>query len=117
MKRTDEDKQKALDDVKHADFLYHLATKPVTSPHRYTLDEIEALRTFGALKCANAPHLLSLVADYLPSGRDEQAMIGGYVVFMLMNKVPGQPLDYDTFWEKDEETREEIRQAFKVARM
>ena len=42
-------------------------------------------------------------------------MSGGYAVFILMTKIPGEQLNYDTFWGKDEEEREAIRRAFKVA--
>ncbi|KAF1946771.1 hypothetical protein EJ02DRAFT_418131 [Clathrospora elynae] len=44
-------------------------------------------------------------------------MAGGYAVFMLMNKLPEEPLDYDMFWKKEEQTREDIWRAFKVALM
>jgi hypothetical protein len=61
--------------------------------------------------------MIGYAADYMLEGVDEQAMMGGYTVFMLMNKIPGEPLSYDMFWKKDEKTREEIRVAFKEALM
>lgn len=44
-------------------------------------------------------------------------MSGGYVAFILMTKVPGEALNYEKFWAKDQKTREDIRRAFKAALM
>jgi len=55
--------------------------------------------------------------DYAEDRRDEQAMVGGFAIFLLMTKVPGECIEYNMFWSKTEEQREEIRHAFKKAVM
>jgi hypothetical protein len=117
MKRSAKEKEEALADVKHADALLHLATEPADVPHQETLDEVRALRHFEKMKCTRAPHRLSYSEDYTLKGVDELAMRGGYTVFMLMNKIPGEALSYDAYWKKDEKVREEVRGAFTKALM
>lgn len=102
-------------DADHARQLYKQATQPVDYPHESTLREARALELFGETECAYTPHLLDFASDYMLDGVDDDSMPGGYVVFILMNKVPGEQLDWDLFWDKEEATREEIRRAFKTA--
>jgi hypothetical protein len=46
---------------------------------------------------------------------DSMVLPGGYIVFILMDKLPGKPiLD---FWDYDLETRNRIREAFKSSWM
>lgn len=101
----------------HANGLYYLATHGVKSPHRFTIDERDALDHFGVSECKNTPHLLGYSAEYISEGLDPNAMPKGYTAFILMTKAPGEALDYEMFWEKDEKTRENIRRAFKAALM
>ncbi|KAF1828219.1 hypothetical protein BDW02DRAFT_260714 [Decorospora gaudefroyi] len=117
MERSAEDSQEALSDLEEANQLFSSATKPADRPHQDTLYEIPALHHLSEVDCAYTPHLLGYMADYMMDGVDDQAMAGGYTVFMLMNKISGEPLGHDLFWKKDVETREEIRRAFKVALM
>ncbi|KAF2853488.1 hypothetical protein T440DRAFT_444385 [Plenodomus tracheiphilus IPT5] len=107
--------KKALEDIQDADYLYRLATNPADRLHEYTENEIRALRRLTEVKCAYAPRLLDSAMDNVLEEVDEQAMPGGYAVFMLMTKVPGEALDWKTFWSLDQDAREEVRCAFKVA--
>lgn len=111
------EQEQALQGYKYFARLYENAINPVDTPHVFTTNEMNALRIFGDSKCQNVPHLLSYWEGSMPEGVDEQAMPGGSLTIMLMNKLPGKPLDYDTFWNKKEETQEAIRCAFKVALM
>ncbi|RMZ67476.1 Vacuolar sorting-associated VPS28 [Pyrenophora seminiperda CCB06] len=102
----------------HAKELLHIATQPVNWPHKHTVDEVAALDIFDKVELAHAPRLLGFAGESTAKGvDDDEAMHEGYTVFMLMNKLPGVTLNEDKFWNKDEETREEIRRAFKVALM
>lgn len=88
---------------------------PTDIPHHHTLDETRALRYLGETKCSYAPHLLQDTAEVGAEWVDEKTMGYGYVVFILMTKVPGERMDYGMFWSKSEEKREQIRRAFKTA--
>jgi hypothetical protein len=46
---------------------------------------------------------------------DQIAMPGGYMICVLMTKLPGEQLDYYKFWKAPIEEREEDRKAFKTA--
>jgi hypothetical protein len=105
----------AVDDANEAEQLLQLATQPTDIPHHYTIDETRALRYLCETKCAYTPHLLQVTAEVGAEWVDEKAMGDGYVVFILMTKVPGERMDYDMFWSKVEGKREEIRRAFKTA--
>jgi len=104
-----------LDDANKAERLLHQATHSAEVPHRYTIHEVRALRYFGKHKCTRAPHLLGLaVTDVVPCV-DEQGMVGGYALYMLMTKIPGRRVDHEMFWGKSEAERETIRRSFKEA--
>jgi hypothetical protein len=106
-----------LDSIQYGDTLRYIATNPVELPHQYTFDEIKGLRKFEKTQCAYTPHLLQVVGDWLPAGVDKEAMEGGFAVFMLMTKVPGEPLTYEMMNGKTTAERDEIRAAFKTAMM
>ena len=87
----------------------------------YTVQEIESLERVTAAHCSATPQLLGVRVD----AQDESIltweglqwwMPGGYVVYILMTKVPGQSLE--TFWDEGlftAQDRHEIRQAFRKA--
>lgn len=116
-KMSTEEQEHVLQGYKYVARLYDNAINPVDTPHVSTTRETDALRIFGDSKCQNVPHLLSYWEGSMPEGVDKQAMPGGFLTIMLMNKLPGEPLDYDTFWNKKEEIQEAIWCAFKVALM
>jgi len=108
---------KAFEDYQYFARLHDNAVNQTDTPHISTTREMNALKALGKSNCQNAPHLLSYWEGSMPAGVDKQAMPGGFALIMLMNKLPGESLDYNTFWNKTEETREAIRDAFKVALM
>ncbi|EDU47626.1 predicted protein [Pyrenophora tritici-repentis Pt-1C-BFP] len=108
---------KALQEYEYFSRLYHNAVKTVDTPHIFTTHEMNALKLFVEFNCQYVPHLLSSWEGPMPEGLDEQAMPGGFLKIILMNKLPGESLDYTTFWDKDKKTRKAIRRAFKVALM
>lgn len=82
--------------------------QPVDVPNEATLHERDALYHFWKMKTGNVPHLLAAVQDVLEPGVDEQAMVGGYVVFILMTKVPGKPI-VDEYWDVSRRARRDSR--------
>ncbi|KAH9863893.1 hypothetical protein J1614_009825, partial [Plenodomus biglobosus] len=113
--RANEAYNKAREKVEHAESLFSLATEPGFDLHEDTKSEITALRRLQQHKCAHAPHLLDIASVEATEEVDEQAMPGGYAVFMLMTKVPGEVLTQQAFWNMEEDMREQIRRAFKMA--
>ncbi|KAF7569236.1 hypothetical protein A1F94_006894 [Pyrenophora tritici-repentis] len=95
-----------------------LATKPTDKLNDDTTKEFAALTHFKNGEFTHAPHILGFAVDNTAEEADDtEAMLGGYVVFMLMNKLPGEQITWAKCWSKEEKTREEIRCAFKVALM
>lgn len=97
--------------------MLRIATHPVDTPHEFTKQEIEALWHLRRENCGSTPQLLNTIGDFPAPGVDEQEMVDGYAVFILMTKVPGEPLTYDKYWKLLESERDEIRAAFKEALM
>ncbi len=103
----------------------------------YTVQEIETLKRLTAENCSATPILLAVKVDVQDkssvlnsSGKpgfssrwDDDVqwwMPGGYIVYILMNKLPAEPLNYNTYWRGQlftMEDRNEVRSAFKKAYM
>lgn len=97
----------------------------------YTEQEIESLERVTAACCSATPKLLAVKIEtqdeslfdsqdslelqrYL--GNVKWWMPGGYVVYILMSKLPGQPLG--SFWDEkvfSPRDRQEIRDSFRIA--
>ncbi|KAH4066842.1 hypothetical protein HBH50_143790 [Parastagonospora nodorum] len=105
------------DSIQYLEVLRCIATNPVEKPHEYTLNEVQALRKLGDKQCTHSPHLLGVVGDWLPSGLDKQGMENGFVVFILMTKVSGEPLTYEKMQSKTCKERDIVRAALKKAAM
>jgi hypothetical protein len=103
--------------LEQAKDLLFKSTRPVAIPHEYTTNEIIALRRLRKMNCLHTPHFLNNAWHYLKPGIDKQGMAGGYAVFILMTKVPGEPISYDSYKAKSREQRDEIREAFKTAQL
>lgn len=104
---------------------------------RLSLDtkfEIQNLERLTAAGCAFTPKLLAVQIDiqdetvlqypqdnkYRYYGRPGSKlwMPGGYIVYILMEKLPAEPLAYDLFWDEKVFTkhdRDQVRHAFKKA--
>jgi hypothetical protein len=60
--------------------------------------------------CTSTPRLI----DYERVRQDDSMWLpGGYIVYMLMELLPGEPLEY--FWELPRKERDEVRKAFRTA--
>lgn len=102
----------------HAEELLYQATHPVEVAHRHTSREIIALRRLRKYHSAQTPQFLDNARYDLTLDIDDRAMVGGFMIGILMTKVPGKQLTYDMLWfENDEEGRDKIRQSFKTALM
>lgn len=83
----------------------------------YTKMEVTALKRLTRMKCSYTPKLLSI----LRQEQDSTMWVpGGWLIFILMEKVPGVPLD--NLWNSTKERpamtrsqRDEVREAFKEA--
>lgn len=83
----------------------------------YTKMEITALKRLARMNCPYTPKLLSVLRQVQDS---TMWVPGGWLVFVLMEKVPGVPLN--NFWYPSKEKpamtrsqRDEVREAFKRA--
>lgn len=107
--------QKLNEELGYVKSEIHMATTPVEVPNDFTINEINALGRFRNSNSLHTPHLIDSMITQLPPGVDERGMIGGFAAFILMTKVPGERIAYESFWSRDKEEREEIRRAFKEA--
>ncbi|KAM5437313.1 hypothetical protein McanCB21832_002022 [Microsporum canis] len=73
-------------------------------------DEVGALKHFNKAGCKVTPKLIDLVPALQPSNCP---VPDGYIVFIVMEKVPGVPLS--DFWEYDLAKRDKIRAAFRLS--
>jgi hypothetical protein len=95
----------------------HRAREASKTPSMYTKMEITALKRLTRVKCPHTPKLLSI----LRKEQDSTMWVpGGWLIFILMEKVPGEPLDH--FWKPSMERpamtrsqRDEVRKDFKEA--
>ncbi|RFU28707.1 hypothetical protein B7463_g7605, partial [Scytalidium lignicola] len=72
--------------------------------------ELEGLQTLKEHSCRSAPTLV----NYMQHSQDTNSWVpGGYLLYLLMTKCPGKPIE--KFQEKYDAEREEIRHAFKTA--
>ncbi|KAK2794011.1 hypothetical protein FQN50_009960 [Emmonsiellopsis sp. PD_5] len=82
--------------------------QPYENPGPSTCREINSLSHFNARGCSVTPKLLHVVKSL----QEEWMLVpGGYIVFLVMEKVPGDPLD--GFWGYDPPKREKVRAAFR----
>ncbi len=101
-----------------------------------TEQEIDILKRLTSTDCSVTPSLLGFKINAQDSsvlsskdspkfarcwGKNVQwFMPGGYIAYILMTKLPGEPLDLNVFWNEDVYTkadRDEVRKAFKESYM
>ncbi|KAH7390988.1 hypothetical protein DE146DRAFT_791170 [Phaeosphaeria sp. MPI-PUGE-AT-0046c] len=90
--------------------------EPWITPNSDTWNEVAALSHLADHKCSSTPWLLNCLIDVLPSsGVHRKAVAGGYIVFVLMTKVPGKELDSGDMGNLMPVERENLREDFKDA--
>lgn len=74
-------------------------------------EEIQAFQLFTERKAKHMPTAL-----YKMQKQDEPDLVpGGYIIFLMLDMLPGMRLSEELFWSLDGEEREAIREAFKTA--
>ncbi|KAF7128473.1 hypothetical protein CNMCM5793_003203 [Aspergillus hiratsukae] len=74
-------------------------------------DELMAFKAFKKKRCNVVPELLC----YQEGVQDQDGIVpGGYVTYLLWDKVPGEPLNTETFWSLDLPSRHTIRAQFRT---
>lgn len=76
--------------------------------------ELGALKLFTEKGCTSTPKLLAFEEETQSS---HDSVPGGYILYLLMEKLPGSRIDKDAFWHLDESERAKIREKFKDAWM
>jgi hypothetical protein len=91
----------------------HQCKNPAAKPGPYTCNEAFALHCFADRECQSALWLLDSIVTTVSDHAHVAAIAGGYLVYTLMNKLPGRPLDYEYLKQSPRVGRDEIREAFK----
>ncbi|KAI4114456.1 MAG: hypothetical protein LQ345_004758 [Seirophora villosa] len=86
----------------------------------YTSAEIRTLERLTAAGCSATPTLLAVKVDTQdalnqPGLISPWWMPGGYIVYILMARIPAQSLDITSFWIFSQNERDEVRSAFRKA--
>jgi len=95
------------------------ATQASETLGSFAQSEFDALRCLTERRCKSTPTLLG----YKKDKQDENMLIpGGYIFYLLMTRLPGillgTSVELDSlFWTLPSTTRDDIREAFKVAYM
>jgi hypothetical protein len=80
-------------------------------PHE-VCGELEAFKQLMSRGCSSVPRFLG----YCEKMQGEYGLVpGGYVKYLVWEKVPGEPLTEEFFWSLGPLVREEIRAKFRVA--
>ncbi|KAB8276888.1 hypothetical protein BDV30DRAFT_205537 [Aspergillus minisclerotigenes] len=78
----------------------------------YITSQLEALRILTVSGCQSTPCILSMQIE---RQNTTDSVPNGYIVFLLLNHLPGVQLSKAIFWAFEDTVRERIRQAFRVA--
>lgn len=73
--------------------------------------ELTTLKLFKRLECDVVPDLLA--CQEVKQGEDSTIVPGGYITYVVWDKVSGESLDEERFWELDFESRKAIRAKFR----
>ncbi|CAI7670251.1 unnamed protein product [Penicillium palitans] len=74
--------------------------------------ELTILKALKEFECDVVPDLLA----YQEGKQSEDSIVpGGYITYVVWNKVPGEPLNAEEFWEQDPKSRQAIRNKFREA--
>lgn len=84
----------------------------IQQPHEEVCGELETFRLLMSQGCTSVPRFLG----YCQQAQGEHDLVpGGYVKYIVWEKVPGEPLTEEYFWSLDPLVREDIRAKFRVA--
>lgn len=74
--------------------------------------ELTTLKALNRLECDVVPDLLAY-----PEGKqgDDGIVPGGFITYVVWDKVPGEPLHREEFWKLDPQSRQAIRDKFREA--
>lgn len=72
--------------------------------------ELTALKALKILECDVVPDLLAYQGG---KQGDDSIVPGGYITYVVWDKVPGEPLSAEEFWRLDVESRQAIRDKFR----
>lgn len=92
-----------------------LCDNPTNEPNEDSVREVSALERLAAHHCSSAPQLLNMFAADVMAGMHSEAMAGGYMLVILMTKVPGKMLLKSDFIQLPRAERDELRARFKEA--
>ena len=114
---SNQEDQEAQEDLKYCLWDIQNATEPAEEAHKHTTDEIAALRHLRKVGCCYTPWFIDYGTDKVEPGMDRHGMVGGYVYYIVMTKVPGKKITAAWLASLPKKKRDEIRQAFKEALM
>lgn len=86
-----------------------------SQPNEDSAREFFALSRLAEHRCSSAPWLLDMVITDVKAGMHSEEMIGGYMLVMLMTKIPGKMLLKSDFIQLPRAERDELRARFKEA--
>lgn len=85
-----------------------IRARQAAPPRRHA--ELVTLKAFKKKRCNVVPKLLC----YKEGVQDQDGIVpGGYVTYLVWDKVPGEPLNTQTFWNLDLPSRQAIRAQFR----
>jgi hypothetical protein len=87
-------------------------THPTKKPNTDTMNELAALQHLADRACSSTHRLLDFERDGLPPGVHREAVAGGYVIIIVMTKLPGIQLSSEFLWQLKPAERENLRQDF-----
>jgi len=99
--------------------LFHTAQNAADYPNEDTINEINALDLLRKAQCPYTPWIIGIQSTVLEPEADEpeldnQAIVGGFCWFIVMTKVPGEPLS-KTFTQMPKAKRDQVHKAFNKA--
>ena len=74
--------------------------------------ELECFKLLQSGRCSAAPRFLGHAES---TQGDNDLLPGGYIIYVVWEKVPGEPLTMEYFWGLDSTAREDIRSKFCAA--
>lgn len=74
--------------------------------------ELESFKLLQTRRCNAVPSFLGYAES---TQGDDDLVPGGYIRYLVLEKVPGEPLTKEFFWSLDDTARKDIRSKFRVA--